>query len=1036
MKTSSHLLLAAASVALSATGASAQQPISTANSFRIGSGGQTLCTAQLRAFDELTKSMFDRAYAVVCRDASAPVGRLYVLDARQGDPLARLVDRRQKDVTCAPDQALDLENLGMVETLACTLNEYGLSYRVYLWRSGNKLHIAEGLSAYDSALRLGLRSLALNRVVDGEVQIATTQVGDPAAFARIQAGNLDKPAARLEAYRRATGGNYAEAVEFFRTSAGDENGGGRVEALLNEALQQSNLGLAETAERQFLQARQEIGNDPVLHRMLRNYEVIHLLNRQRIDDAISVLNRPLPAGTAMIEGDLARRLVIDEATAKRLSAEDPAFRRLGVASADLLPSERAEILDAQAQHLRGTMLRLKGRDAEAGPALQQAIATLDRVRSGRVTSTVWMRAQVLGELAELAEGAGDQTRAGKMHAEAIGVLQANYPGSPTWLNAQARYAAYQARHGRENESLALFERVVAETRATGSISPALKRTLEPYLKMLVRRSTQDRNAIAKLFVASQILIRPGVAQTQAVLARELSGGSDEASRLFRQSVNLTRDIERLRVSIARLSGTGSGAGDNGPQVEALRRQLSDVERAQTATQAQLTQFPRYRVVTDPVVDLGQLQEVLRDGEIYYKLVTLDSESLAIVVTADSARAFPVDISARALEKQVTEIRDTITFIRNGEVVTDAFNIASSHKLYQTLFGPMNAELQKARHLVFEPDGAMLRLPPNLLVTDGASVNAYQVRTANPNADLFDFTNVAWLGRDRDISTAVSVNGFRQVRLAPPSKAVNSYVGFGQNTPVGDVSKLAPAVRASIAVGDECGWSLAQWSRPISPDELRLASQILEKRGAKNTAVVIGEEFTDTAIQKMRQLDEYRILHFATHGLVTAPRPGCPARPALLTSFGTGNSDGLLTFAEIFDLKIDADLVILSACDTAGEASAAVTREAGVTTGGGSALDGLVRAFVAAGGRTVVASHWPVPDSFDATKRLISGMFTSPAGAPVASSLRQSQRQLMNDPATSHPFYWAAFAVVGDGASPMIREVKALAKHSENTQASN
>src|SRR3546814_10791195 len=76
----------------------------------------------------------------------------------------------------------------------------------------------------------------------------------------------------------------------------------------------------------------------------------------------------------------------------------------------------------------------------------------------------------------------------------------------------------------------------------------------------------------------------------------------------------------------------------------------------------------------------------------------------------------------------------------------------------------------------------------------------------------------------------------------------------------------------------------------------------------------------------------------------------------MTSFGEGESDGLLTFREIYDLRIDADLVILSACDTAGKATVATTREAGVTTGGDYALDGLVRAFVGAGGRSRSEEH--------------------------------------------------------------------------------
>src|SRR3546814_20166488 len=67
-------------------------------------------------------------------------------------------------------------------------------------------------------------------------------------------------------------------------------------------------------------------------------------------------------------------------------------------------------------------------------------------------------------------------------------------------------------------------------------------------------------------------------------------------------------------------------------------------------------------------------------------------------------------------------------------------------------------------------------------------------------------------------------------------------------------------------------------------------------------------FTDTAVKNRADLADYRIIHFATHGLVTAPRPACPARPALVPSFGGGDSDGLLTFQEIFDLRIDADQI--------------------------------------------------------------------------------------------------------------------------------
>ena len=209
-----------------------------------------------------------------------------------------------------------------------------------------------------------------------------------------------------------------------------------------------------------------------------------------------------------------------------------------------------------------------------------------------------------------------------------------------------------------------------------------------------------------------------------------------------------------------------------------------------------------------------------------------------------------------------------------------------------------------------------------------------------------------------------------------------------------------------------------WGNPISAVELRTASGLLQGVGA--VSVLTEGAFTDSHLKAMDDLDEYRILHFATHGLVTAPAADCPPRPALLTSFGDGDSDGLLSFAEIFDLRLDADLVILSACNTASVGGLAASREAGVTTGGDFALDGLVRAFVGAGGRTVVASHWPVPDDYNATGRLISGFFAATSGQGTAEALRRSQIALMDDAETSHPFYWSAFAVVGDGAIALRR----------------
>jgi CHAT domain-containing protein len=398
---------------------------------------------------------------------------------------------------------------------------------------------------------------------------------------------------------------------------------------------------------------------------------------------------------------------------------------------------------------------------------------------------------------------------------------------------------------------------------------------------------------------------------------------------------------------------------------------------------------------------------------------------AFLVTPAAARATKLDVTATQLAEQVKALRETISTVEDGQRTTFPFDVALSHQMYGKLFGPFAGDIAAAKHLIFEPDGAMLRLPPNVLVMDQGSVDSYlQHAKASAEPD-YDFRGVQWLGRDRDISTSVSPRSFAQLRTAPPSAGNKEYLGLGENAPpTASEAGLVPA-----AADRDCTLPLSSWAHPISAKELQVASAILQPYDPGGVQVVTGEGFTDTGIENRSDLDQYRILHFATHGVVTSRAAKCPAQPALLTSFGGEGSDGLLTFKEVFDLKLDADVVILSACDTASQASSAATQQAGLATGGDVALDGLVRAFVGAGGRLVIASHWPVPDDYNATERLITGLFSAPPGTPTVTALRMSQRQLMDDADTSHPFYWAAFAAVGDGEIPVIRKTQRIAENS-------
>ncbi|KAB2854875.1 MAG: CHAT domain-containing protein, partial [Sphingopyxis terrae] len=636
---------------------------------------------------------------------------------------------------------------------------------------------------------------------------------------------------------------------------------------------------------------------------------------------------------------------------------------------------------------------------------------------GRVTSIVRLRSQMLGELALTEEALGDMGAADARFRESVDALAIEYPETNALASARARYAAFLTRQGRDDEALALYHAVVKALADTQRSSTGMANIMAPYYRLLAARAPTDPAAVADFFVASQLQVRPGVADTQAVLARELSGGDGDGARLFRQATTLNRDIERARIEEARLIQLPA-TGEVVARLADVKTQIDNLSFQQAETVAKLSAFPQYRVVSSGKLDLGELQQVLRPDEAYLKMLVVGDAVYAMLIEPGNAQLWRADIDADGLENAVDAIRSTISTVENGRRVTYPFDAATARKLYVQLFGPAADHLPAVKHLVFEPDGAMLKLPVNLLITSDTGLAAYEQRVNDPAADPFDMRGIAWLGRSTRPSTAVSALAFRNARQAPPSTARRQYFGLGENLPLvgGVLPSLGIRGAASDSVDGTCQWSASQWALPISAAELVTASSTI---GRDSSTLLTGGAFTDTAVKERGDLSDYRIIHFATHGLVTAPKPSCPARPALVTSFGDKDSDGLLTFQEIFDLKLDADLVILSACDTAGAASVAATREAGVASGGGSALDGLVRSFIGAGGRSVIASHWPAPDDFDATKRLIGGLFAAPQGESVADALWTTQSQLMNDQQTSHPYYWAGFAIIGDGAQPLL-----------------
>lgn len=997
------------------------------DSFRLGNARGAMCQMLSVSSDPAARGLFDRAWSIVCRDAASPIGQVYALRG-EADPLLRLAALRDVAVNCdGSAREATVAELSGVSVTECRFEQANVGYRIYTKRVGKVTYVAQGLAGYDSALELALRTIVADELVDGEIRIATTGLADPVAFARVQAGSLDPARTLAEGYRRNNAGNYAEAAEFFGTLQNrlDDDEGltetpaqrdqRRHEYIVNQALQKSNLGEFAEADALFAAAARVPTRDPVQTRLRRNFEALHLLNQRRFEDAATVLSRPVSPLAEIVHGD---GVEIDASLSAAINSAAPTARQIGaVQAAALSPEERATILDAQAMQLSASVLRSQDKPAEARALLDRALAQAGAVRDGRVTSITRLRAQIMAEAAFAEEDEGNNVAAEELLRRALSVLRSSYPETTAMNGGRARLASFLIRRGKTEEALTIYRDVVTNSAANRVTATGLGNMLAPYFELLAAEIPSRPGLVEDLFLASQTLVRPGVADTQAILARELQEGGGEPARLFRQAVTLSRDVERTRIELARLNAAENKDAEITGMIAARDAELRSLVEQQSLTFARLSEFPQYRALSTEAMTLGDLRGALKPGEAYYKLAIAGPAVFAVYADGAGATGWKLPISAARLADKVRALRATISIVENGQSMTYPFDLALARSLYLDLFAPVSDRMAGAKHLVFEPDGAMLQLPVNLLIADQAGVDGYLARINQPDADEFDFRGVEWLGRRQAVSTAVSARAFRDARRTPASRAVRQYLGFGSNAPATD-GPLRTALTRSVTGGNavDCRWPLDEWNKPIAPTELRQAASLV---GEARAQVVTGSDFTDTAVQARRDLADYRILHFATHGLVTAPRPECPARPALLTSFGGGDSDGLLSFREIYDLKIDADLVILSACDTAGAASRAATLEAGVTTGGGSALDGLVRAFIGAGGRSVIASHWPAPDDFNATQRLISGLFSQGSGQPVAFALQEAERALMDDAATSHPYYWSGFAIIGDGAQPLI-----------------
>lgn len=442
------------------------------------------------------------------------------------------------------------------------------------------------------------------------------------------------------------------------------------------------------------------------------------------------------------------------------------------------------------------------------------------------------------------------------------------------------------------------------------------------------------------------------------------------------------------------------------QVAKLEAKLQDAQAELTALKAEMhLKNPRYADLKYPQpVSVKQVQEkLLQDDNAFLQYVLGDSSSFLFVVTKEDFQIF--DLPGRA------ELNESVTLFRSMLLNPGRFSFrifsSRANKLYRLLIAPAQEMLAGKETLILSPDGILHYLPFDVLITKRAARGSSLA--ANFQGDL------SYLVRERALCYGPSATVLVQLQENPTAQATAAYMAYGD--PVfGDTTHTSGDAVRNINGGDALrvvadeqvlryvtgAPDLRTFRNSIYrlPNTRTEVVNISRRYADSGTRIYTGSDASEENVKHNDALANYRYLHFATHGLLNEKKPQYSG--LVMTLDDDTGEDGFLQMNEIFNLRLNARMVVLSACQTG---LGKLVRGEGVI--------GLTRAFMYAGSPSVVVTLWNVADRSTSVfmQQFYQHLDDNPADG--AAALRQAKLDMLNDAKYQHPFYWAPFSMVGN-----------------------